>query len=188
MTADRAAKFYSQTCVSMLDSLVAGRVLHIDETSLSIEGGLEFAWVFCSQDRVVFQHTETREGTFLKDRLQGFKGVLITDFYAAYESIPCPQQKCLIHLIRDLNNDLLKEPFNYEMKALARDFCGVLRPMVDTIDKFGLKARYLRKHIPVVRRFFRCLSTQDYTSVTAVKYRQRFEKNRNTLLAVRGIR
>ena len=177
----RAAKFYSQTCVSMLDSLVAGRVLHIDETSLSIEGGLEFAWVFCSQDRVVFQHTQTREGTFLKDLLQGFKGVLITDFYAAYESIPCPQQKCLIHLIRDLNNDLLKEPFNYEMKALARDFCGVLRPMVDTIDKFGLKARYLRKHIPVVRRFFRCLSTQDYTSVTAVKYRQRFEKNRNTL-------
>ena len=26
----------------------------------------------------------------------------MSDFYAAYDGIRCPQQKCLIHLIRDL--------------------------------------------------------------------------------------
>jgi len=177
----RAAKFYSQTCAAMRRSLVVGRVLHIDETSICIEGEREFAWVLCNQDRVVFLRTETRNGSFLKELLEQFGGVLVTDFYAAYESIPCPQQKCLIHLIRDLNDDLLKEPFNCEMKALAREFGGVLRGIVDTIDRFGLKTRYLHKHRLVVGRFFRDLSKQVYRSETAIKYQQRFEKNRDTL-------
>jgi hypothetical protein len=42
--------------------------------------------------------------------LKDFKGVLVSDFYSAYDAIPCPQQKCLIHLIRDLNDDVLKHP------------------------------------------------------------------------------
>ena len=51
--------------------------------------------------------------------LKDFKGVLVSDFYAAYDAIQCPQQKCLIHLIRDLNDDVLKHPFDEEMKQLA---------------------------------------------------------------------
>jgi hypothetical protein len=48
--------------------------------------------------------------------------------------------------MRDLNNDLYKEPFNEELKALASEFGSLLKQIVDTIDRFGLKARYLRKH------------------------------------------
>jgi hypothetical protein len=40
--------------------------------------------------------------------LSGFRGVLVSDFYAGYDSLPCKQQRCLIHLIRDLNGDFLK--------------------------------------------------------------------------------
>jgi len=35
-----------------------------------------------------------------------FRGVLVSDFYAAYDS-PNAQQKCLIHLMRDINQELL---------------------------------------------------------------------------------
>ena len=42
--------------------------------------------------------------------LKGFKGVLVSDFYPAYDWMECPQQKCLIHLMRDLNEDMLKNP------------------------------------------------------------------------------
>src|SRR6516164_11861311 len=41
-----------------------------------------------------------------------FSGVLVSDFYAAYSAIECRQQKCLIHFIRDLNDELLKYPYN----------------------------------------------------------------------------
>ena len=62
------------------------------------------------------------------------------DFYAAYESIPCPQQRCLIHLIRDINEDVLKNPFNEELAVIAKRFGSVLRGIVDTVDLYGLKA------------------------------------------------
>ena len=43
----------------------------------------------------------------LEDVLAGFEGVLVSDFYAGYDGVPCRQQKCLIHLMRDINEDLL---------------------------------------------------------------------------------
>src|ERR1039457_2878992 len=86
--------------------------------------------------------------------LSGFNGVLVSDFYSAYDSISCAQQKCLVHLIRDLNEDVLKEPFNEEMKALVHGFTALLKPVVDSIDRFGLKTRFLKKHKVEVARFY----------------------------------
>ena len=51
----------------------------------------------------------------------------------------CPQQKCLIHLMRDLNDDLLRQPFNEELKELVRDFAVLLKPMIETVDRFAGK-------------------------------------------------
>jgi Transposase IS66 family/RNase_H superfamily len=177
----RAANTYMHTCTAMIESLVSGHLLHCDETPITILGKREFVWLFCNSEQVVFRRTETREGLFLKELLQEFKGVLITDFYRAYDSIQCPQQKCLIHLMRDLNNDLYKEPFNEELKALASEFGSLLKQIVDTIDRFGLKTRYLRKHGQHVTDFFRNLSKRGYTSETAAKYQERFERNREPL-------
>jgi hypothetical protein len=49
------------------------------------------------------------------------------------------------------------------------------------VDRFGLKARYLRKHRPAVEKFFHALEKRDYQTEVAVAYRMRFEKNRNKL-------
>jgi Transposase IS66 family len=113
--------------------------------------------------------------------LQDFKGVLVSDFYAAYDTINCAQQKCLIHLMRDLNNDLLKYPFNEEMQGLVQFFAILLKPMIETIDKFGLKSHFLRKHKIAVERFYKSLSSGNYESEIAVKYKKRFEKYHNKL-------
>ena len=56
--------------------------------------------------RKSYMYRTTREGDFLRELLKGFHGVLVSDFYAAYDSLECPQQKCLIHLIRDFNHDV----------------------------------------------------------------------------------
>ena len=55
-------------------------------------------------------YRRSREGDFLHDLLKDFRGVLVSDFYAAYDSLDCPQQKCLIHLIRDFNQDIVSQP------------------------------------------------------------------------------
>lgn len=100
-------------------------------------------------------YSESRDASTAQDVLRSFGGVLVSDFYAGYDSINCAQQKCLIHLLRDINEDVLKEPFNKEMEELAHSFAGLVNPIVQTIDRFGLKARYLRRHHSAVDRFFR---------------------------------
>lgn len=87
----------------------------------------------------------------------------------------------MIHLIRDLNGDLFKHPFDPELAGLVRDFALLLKPMIDTIGRFGLKAYFLKKHKKSVARFYGKLSRQKYESELAVNYKRRFEKNQDKL-------
>jgi len=44
---------------------------------------------------------------------------LVSDFYAGYDAIQCRQQKCWVHLIRELNDDLWDAPFDTEFEHLV---------------------------------------------------------------------
>jgi len=113
--------------------------------------------------------------------LKDFSGVLVSDFYAAYDAIECPQQKCLIHFIRDLNDDVLKHPYDDELKRLVGAFAGLVKPMVETVDRRGLKKRFLRKHRIFVDRFYKRLSGGFGAGEPALKIIERLQKNRNTM-------
>jgi transposase len=176
-----AAQMYQGTYEGILRTIVEGRLIHADETQVSIEGKRAYVWVFTTLEEVAYYYTETREGDFLHELLREFSGVLVSDFYAAYDAMPCAQQKCLIHLIRDLNTDLLKQPFNLELQGLVRDFALLLKPIIETVDRFGLTAQYLRKHKAFVCRFYHDLSMRDYQSESAAYYKKRFEKNQDKL-------
>jgi hypothetical protein len=132
-------------------------------------------------ENVAYLFSPSREGQLVKTFLKDFKGVLISDFFGAYESINCPQQKCLIHLIRDLNDDLMKEPFNEEFKMLTSNFADLMKSIVTTIDRFGLKAHFLHKHKREVDCFFKSLSRGEYNTEVSVKWKKRFVKNRYKL-------
>jgi predicted RecB family nuclease len=176
-----ASQLYKTTYKEILNKIVDGRLIQADETKINIKGKDAFIWVFTNLEEVAYLYTETREGDFLQELLREFRGVLVSDFYAAYDSINCPQQKCLVHLMRDLNDDLFKQPFNEELKELVREFAILLKPMVETVDRFGLKSHFLRKHKIFVEYFYKTLSKYDYQSEIAVYYKKRFEKNRDKL-------
>jgi hypothetical protein len=67
----------------------------------------------------------------------GVAGVLVFDFYAAYDSMPCAQQKCLAHLIRDMNDNLFRNQLDADLRDLVQGFSGVLKPIISTIDEQG---------------------------------------------------
>jgi predicted RecB family nuclease len=176
-----AAAFYKGTYDGLVRRVVTGHLVHADETKVSLKAGIGYVWAFTNLEEVVYVYAPSREGDLVHSLLKDFRGVLVSDFYTAYESLECPQQRCLIHLIRDLNDDLLKEPFNEEMKEIVGEFAGLLKPMVETVDHFGLKARFLRKHKVCADRFFRRLAQRDYHTETALKCKNRLEKNRGSL-------
>ena len=177
-----AAAFYKETYDGLIKRIVSGHLVHADETKVNMRAGVGYVWAFTNLEDVVYVYTPSRESDLVHSPLlKNFKGVLVSDFYTAYDTLDCPQQKCLIHLIRDLNDDLLKEPFNEEMKGIAAEFAGLLKPMIETVDRFGLKTRFLRKHKVCADRFFRRLAQRAYQTETAVKCKKRLEKNRHTL-------
>jgi hypothetical protein len=165
----------------ILERIVGGDLVHADETRANIKGHLAYVWVLTNMTDVAYVLAESREAEIVKTLLKDFKGVLVSDFYAAYESVPCPQQKCLIHLMLDLNEEILDNPFDEEVKSIAARFAGLLRPIVETVDRHGLKTRFLRKHQVEVDRFFGFLDASSFKSEEALKCTRRFEKNRDTL-------
>ena len=176
-----AAESYKGTFEALVNRLCHGRLLHVDETKVNLRHKDGFVWVFANMEDVAYVYSDTREGDLVQSMLKGFKGVLVSDFYTAYDSIQCPQQKCLIHLIRDLNDDVLKHPYDEELKRLALAFTVLLKPMVESIDRYGLKSRFLKKYLVSVERFYRQISKSKLQSDAAVKVKERLEKNRDKL-------
>jgi hypothetical protein len=175
------ARHYRPSYQRLLKKILSGPVLHIDETEVKLKTGKGYVWVFASLEEVVFLYRPTREGDFLQKLLKDFHGVLVSDFYAAYDSINCPQQKCLIHLMRDMNQELLNNPFDEELQSVTGPFGVLLREVVTTIDQHGLKRCHLKKHDRDVAQFFETLAGQSFRSEAAEALRQRLLKYQHKL-------
>ena len=168
---------YSPLCQEILERLLQSPVLHVDETFVDMRGQSAYVWVLTSLDKVYYLYKPSREASFLKELLVNFKGVLVSDFFSAYDSLPFLQQKCLVHFIRDINEDLLNNPWDVELKSLASEFGSLLRSIIVTIDHYGLKRRHLRKHKGAVTKFLERACFAEFSSEVADKYKKRFEKS-----------
>jgi predicted RecB family nuclease len=173
--------FYQPTYDSIRKRIVDGNLVHVDETKISIQGSPDYVWVFTNTEDVMYVYSQSRDGSILHETLSDFKGVLISDFYSAYDSIECPQQRCLIHLIRDLNDDLSKNPFDNDLKALVQDFANLLKPIVEAIDRFGLRKRHFGPYKRKAEDFITRIVSAEYNSENAIKYQSRFRKNKDKL-------
>ena len=132
-------------------------MLHIDETEVKMKDCSGYVWVFTNASATVYIFRCSREGSFLRKMLKGFKGVLVSDFYSAYDGLPCLHQRCLIHLIWDMNRAILDNPFDQELQSITAPFGTLLRSIVTTVDEHGLKRRHLQGHAKAATVFFNAL-------------------------------
>ncbi len=102
--------------------------LHADETGWRING--QGCWLWCfANDRNCYYMIEYCRGSpvlqkFFTDQ---FDGVLITDFWAAYDSVDAgDRQKCLPHLLRELEK-VDKRNDSAEWQAFAKKLRRLLR-------------------------------------------------------------
>jgi predicted RecB family nuclease len=176
-----AAQYYAVTYDNILKKLINGSIIHADETKINLQKGSSYVWVLTSMEEVLYLYRPSREVDFLHETLNGFKGVLITDFYTGYDSLPCLQQKCLVHLIRDINDDLLKNPFDQELKELATLFGRLIRGIIATVDRVWLRTSSLSQHKPEVKAFIDVLTVKAFESEIAGQYCKRILKYQSKL-------
>jgi len=175
------AEKYEPTYRRILERIAGSPLVHADETKGVVYGGGHYVWVFANLTSVAYVYSASREASVLDDILKGFGGVLVSDFYGGYDSVPCRQQKCLIHLMRDINEDVLRHPFNEELAFVAHGFGTLLRRIVETIDRHGLKKYHLGKHKRSAEQFLGEVQRLSCATEAGQALKKRIEKNREKL-------
>jgi transposase len=118
--------WYLEIQAQALDSAV----LHADETGWRVDGKTYWLWCFTTGDLTYYMIDRSRGSPALKKFFKKeFAGVLVTDFWGAYNAVVCARkQKCLPHLLRDLKRTQhYHKPegdwpaFSKQLKRLMRD-------------------------------------------------------------------
>ena len=122
------AEYYAETEKSITAYLLRSPYIHADETKVNIKGTNWYVWVFTDEKHVIFKLTETREATIAHELLHKYQGTLVSDFYPGYDAVKCKQQKCWVHLIRDLNDDLQANPMDREYEEFILEVRNLIVP------------------------------------------------------------
>ncbi len=99
----------------------ASPVVYADETGLREDGTNGYLWSFSTErERYFLRGRRTKE---VVDEVLGpaFGGVLVTDFYAAYDHYDGPHQRCWAHLLRDIHALGAQHPADAALAAWADD-------------------------------------------------------------------
>jgi transposase len=85
-------------------------VLNIDESGWRILGRTAWLWCFTSAKLAYYVLTPSRAAPVIKQVLgDAFKGILIADFFAAYDRIQAfAKQRCIVHLLREIKQVSLR--------------------------------------------------------------------------------
>ncbi len=176
------SSYYFETEEVIIHHLLNSPFIHADETTINIRGTTQYVWTFTNDKYVVFRLSKTREAQIAHEFLTSYQGILISDFYSGYDSIACRQQKCWVHLIRDLNDDLWGAPLDGEYEFFVSEVRGLLIPIMEAVQKYGLKKRNLNKFTKQVDRFYeRVITDKKYKSELVLKYQKRLTRYQESL-------
>jgi predicted RecB family nuclease len=173
--------FYSETAQLITRNILQSPFIHADETKVNIQGVDQYVWVFTDGKHVVFKLTPTREAEIVHKFLGDYAGTLISDFYPGYDSVKCKQQKCWVHLIREMNDDLWKSPFDIEFEGFVLNVKNLIVPILEVVEDRGLKTKKLNKFNTNVTQFYEDIISKTYKSELALKYQKRFLRYRDSL-------
>ncbi|MEX2681496.1 MAG: IS66 family transposase [Candidatus Sigynarchaeota archaeon] len=74
----------------------------VDETGVPMDGKNHWLWVIVTGHVILYLASESHGHETVEAIFDGYKGILIADFWSAYNRLDAEQQKCLAHLVQDL--------------------------------------------------------------------------------------
>ena len=96
----------------------ASGVVHGDETGWRENGRNGYLWSFTTPKVRYLLYRPSRGGAVVEEVLgEEFDGVLVSDFYGAYNVYQGPHQRCWVHLLRAMHQ--LKERYPQEAAVAA---------------------------------------------------------------------
>lgn len=98
-----AGTLFEPVVKELFERLQNSPVVGGDETGWRINGKTAWVWCFRDPTLALFLIDHHRSRDVIQRALgETFRGTLVSDFYAAYNGLDCPKQRCLAHLLREL--------------------------------------------------------------------------------------
>ena len=98
------ARRAQQAVAEVLELVRTSKVVHADETGWRQDGKNGYVWTFSTSTERYFLRRGRDKGVVDEALGESFSGVLVSDFYAAYNHYPGPKQRCWAHLLRDIHD------------------------------------------------------------------------------------
>jgi transposase len=101
--------------------------VNVDETGWRLDGESCWLWAFTNDSFTIYEVNASRGHQVVLQQLgEDYAGTVISDFYTAYNPLPYRQQKCLVHLLRELSkcapgNTEEYAAFHKKLTRLLRD-------------------------------------------------------------------
>ena len=88
----------------VLERIRASPMVQADETGWRQDGANGYVWTFSTPTERYFLRRGRHKGVVDEVLDESFGGVLVSDFYAAYNHYPGLKQRCWAHLLRDIHD------------------------------------------------------------------------------------
>jgi hypothetical protein len=115
----QVARAGQPTVAATLAAIRASPVVHADETGWRENGRNRYLWTFSTPTHCYLTSGSREKG--MVDQVLGpdCHGVLVSDFYAAYDHYDGVQQKCWVHLLREIDGLVRGHPADDALAAWA---------------------------------------------------------------------
>lgn len=122
---DRVARRGAESVGAILTAIRGSPMVQADETGFREDGVNGYLWSFSTPTERYFVRGR-RDGAMV-DAVLGadFAGVLVTDFYVAYDHYDGPHQRCWTHLLRDIHTLKDRHPANPTLQTWAKQVRAV---------------------------------------------------------------
>jgi transposase len=114
------------------DDILAARVMFADETGWRVKGKTWWLWCFTTADATYYLIDRCRGSpVLLKFFKREFQGILVSDFWGAYNALAClAKQKCIPHLLREMVRVQKYEKTGRSWQRFAKKLRRLLRDAI----------------------------------------------------------
>jgi transposase len=144
--ADRGKPAYAD----LLQKIRASGVVNGDETGWRENGVNGYIWSFSTpNDRYLLRDPSRAKEVVSRTLGEEFSGVLVSDFYGAYNVYEGVKQRCWVHLLRDLKHLQEKHPDNCSVvqwvgriKSIYEEAKAVARSDLEQMERCRMRQRF----------------------------------------------
>lgn len=167
-------------------ALRAAGVVHADETGWRTDGRNGHLWTLTNAKHTLF-HVDRSRGAQVILNLLGESfgheggGKLVSDFYSVYDKIGGEQQKCLVHLLRELRDtvagrpELVDHAFFRKCKRLVQDMLRL------KANRTSLDPTVYARRVGLIEKRLADLSAESWPDADATRLTKRLAKYRKQL-------